>query len=230
MDGSESTDFPFTQGLIWSLIIHLALGITFLLKILIFPSTQEVYLPSLKVDLVALPDLTKNEMKNLTASGGRQSSKTKSRPIPKGEMILQNRKKRKSKIKNALSRIKSITKIQDDSAPDLIKGNILSKGSTLSGEAREAAEPTYFDTILEKIKISWTLPVWLARQKLSAQVVILINPNGNVTRIRFKRPSGSAQFDQTVIDAIKLASPFSPPPSDLRGTLQSSGILLGFPL
>lgn len=237
---SKTTDLPLGEGVIWSLIAHLTLGIIVVLKSLFLPSAPERYIPSLKVDLVALPDLTPEERHNLSLKKSKSKTQSEKKEVKKkaaskGKQLIQQRKARKTKIKSALSRIKSITEVQEeaqteDTTPDLIKGNFLSKGSSLSGEAKEKGEPTYFDQVLERVRAHWTLPIWLARQQLSAQAVIYLSPTGDLISIRFQKPSGSTQFDEAVKSSIRKSAPFPPPPTELAPMIQSGGILLGFPL
>lgn len=50
---------------------------------------------------------------------------------------------------------------------------------------------------------------------LSAVVVIKISRNGTVGRDRFEKRSGNPDFDNSVMQAINAATPFSPPPREL---------------
>ena len=45
---------------------------------------------------------------------------------------------------------------------------------------------------------NWALPIWLERQKLSAQVQIWIDASGRLLRFAFVKTSGNAQFDEAV--------------------------------
>jgi TonB family protein len=100
----------------------------------------------------------------------------------------------------------------------------------LSGDAKESAETSYYDLIKDRLAENWALPPWLARQKLSAQVIININAQGHVARIQFTRTSGNPQFDDAIRTAIKQSDPFPSPPQEILTILQNQGILVGFPL
>lgn len=50
---------------------------------------------------------------------------------------------------------------------------------------------------------------------LSAVVVIKISRNGTVGRDQFEKRSGNPDFDNSVMQAINAAAPFSPPPREL---------------
>lgn len=146
--------------------------------------------------------------------------------------------RRRKKIKSALSRIKAldrIDKVRDGGAEkaadsQVIKGNQVSRGSTLTGDAKETAETSYLDTLREQVKSNWALPVWLARQNHSAQLKIFLDSSGRVHRMRFTKPSGNRQFDDAVRQAVEDSQPFPEPPDDLKTTLLIRGVTLGFPL
>jgi TonB family protein len=140
---------------------------------------------------------------------------------------------REKRMKNALDRIKSLTKITDDrksGAPVPIRGNQVSKGTSLSEDAREAAKASYFDALRDRLHENWALPVWLARQNLSAQVQIYVDSHGRLSRFTFLRPSGNQQFDEAVKRALSESQPYPVPPEQLRGTFMADGVSVGFPL
>lgn len=97
----------FTNGFFWSLIVHLALGITIVVQALIFPGQPRPYIPTLRVDLVGLPDLTKQELESAPAPP-KTSAETKQASAPEKaettesagdsktkEMVLQAEKQKK---------------------------------------------------------------------------------------------------------------------------------------
>ena len=134
-------------------------------------------------------------------------------------------------MKNALDRIKALNKISDSvEKRQTYKGNILSKGVSLSADAKEQDVPAYTDLVVEKVKAFWALPIWLARQKYSARVTLFLTSTGAVERMAFDSSSGNPEFDALVRDAVQQASPFPAPPVELRRTVNVSGIRLGFPL
>ena len=239
---SAAHDPNLSRNLKWSAIIHLAILTFVIVKSLIFPSQTERYSPALRVDIVALPDILKKDDRPIRAE------KTAPEPTPakaqekeataepdemvlKPKKVAKDEKSREKKIESALARIKALNKIsEEESEPQVYKGNIISKGSVRSGDAKESAEPSYYDGVLERLKIHWALPVWLSRQNLSAQVMIFIDGKGLVRSLKFVKSSGNDQFDQNVRQTIQNSQPFDPPPIDMRVDLLSNGILLGFPL
>jgi len=129
---------------------------------------------------------------------------------------------------NALDRIKALNKL--DGEDHIIKGNKISRGTSLSGEAKEKMQVTYFDGVHARLKANWALPIWLSRQNHRAKVKIFIDGLGHIKGIRFMVSSGSAEFNSEVRRAIEQSVPFSPPPKELITTVLVEGILLGFPL
>jgi colicin import membrane protein len=279
---------PLLKGIKWSLIGHFSLLAVVLFKGVFFPDQLISHVPTLKVDLVGLPDVLKKDvvtpkqqqlnqdiseaLKKAEQDANRIKT-TKPIPLPKEEakQVAKTEPKAKhkeiakkdemvvkpshqahadaksqahpkssdhslgKKNKRALERLKALAKIQgfkEKAEPHhLIKGNQISPGSSLSGEAKEALEGSYYDTLKDQFLENWTLPPWLARQKdLTAQVQIQIDAKGNLKGLKFIKPSGNSQFDEAVQKVIHQSEPFPAPPEELRSYLLTVGILMGFPL
>lgn len=261
-----------SSGFRRSLIIHGAVFLFVVLKTLVFPGKPMTYVPTLRVDIVGLPDQLKNELANMKtpapdvaealkqaqaeAKAIQDEAKTPpaQKPTPKeaseeraakDEMVLKpkhaapekNERDRTKKNKSALDRIKALAKISGEesekpskaSAP-LIKGNAISKGTSLSGEAREAAEASYYDHLRARLQENWALPVWIARQKLSARVQIFIDGRGRLKAFHIVKSSGNPQFDEAVKRTLTESQPFPLPPAALLGSVSADGVLIGFPL
>lgn len=252
------SDYDFNAGLKASVIGHLALIFLILVKSLVFPGKPLLYIPTLKVDIVGLPDVLKKDLKANPESEAAQKEIAKAlkdaeqqikklKTVPpkviakKDEMVLkpknaESAKAREKKLKSALDRIKALNKItspdESDShnAPKVIKGNKISKGSSLSGDARESDQTSYYDALRERLQENWSLPVWLSRKDLSAQVQIFIDSRGKLRNFRFTKTSGNSQFDDAVKKTLKKSEPF-PVPSDAdASTVLVDGVLIGFPL
>jgi len=235
-----------SRGVRLSLIAHGAIAALILIKSLVFPSKTIPFIPTLRVDIVGLPDVLKKDKFNQPIPAAlptpakpaeKPREKSKAEPALPNEMVLKPKAKaeeaaREKKIKGALDRIKALQKINDDSekAPAVVKGNKISKGSSLSDDARESDQASYYDQIRDKLQQNWELPVWLSRQDLSARVQLMIDSRGILRGFRFIKASGNAQFDEAVKKTIKDSQPFPIPPTDIAGSLASNGILVGFPL
>ena len=133
-------------------------------------------------------------------------------------------------MKATLERIKAIERIKALAGGDEVRGNKISKGSALTGEAKTSLETTYFDVILERVRSNWELPKWLQEQNLSAKVTIYLDARGQMKSFKFTKSSGNDQFDSEVKRTLQASSPFPLPPDAISSDLSGSGILLGFPL
>lgn len=252
----ERTDF--SVGMRRSLYFHGALLVLILLKSLVFPGKPIPYTPALRVDLVGLPDFLKKDLAKLPKTKGSQEIqevlekadqeikqqvlKTQEKPEPQAdpdELVLKPKnaaqeksKDRHNKLKSSLARIKSLEKIQND-IPEpkvIIKGNTLSQGDSLSSDAKESMESSYFDKVKDRLQENWTLPIWLARQDITAQVLIAIDSRGRIRTFKWVRASGNTQFDELVKRAVYQSVPFPMPPDEIASSILVDGILVGFPL
>jgi len=238
-----------------SLALHFLLGAFIILKSFILPSEPKVYLPTLRVDLVGLPDLKRNEApRPAPDSPEPEVSKKESLPPPpapvktasapdseKGDYSTARKKISKkesskkekeaqAKLKRALDRIKALERVKALAGTDEVKGNQVSKGSALTGEAKQALETSYFDVILERVRNYWELPKWLQDQGRSAKVMVYLDSQGRMKSFHFVASSGSEAFDQEVKRTLQAANPFPVPPAAIAGEISKEGILLGFPL
>ncbi len=243
----------FSIGLKWSFIAHLALMILILVKGVVFPEKPIPYFPSLRVDLVDLPDVLKKDLGKAPPPEALEKADvevkkpktepTQARPRPvettqRDEMALRPKPQdinssRQKKLKNALARIKALAKIHAENegeTPQIVKGNKISKGSSLSGDARESAMTSYYDLIRDHLQEAWSLSVWLNRQDLTAQVHVFIDERGRLHHFKFLKISGNPQFDATVKRTLMDSQPYPIPPASLGNNLLLDGIVIGFPL
>ncbi|MCM2323527.1 MAG: cell envelope integrity protein TolA [Oligoflexia bacterium] len=261
---SHPAEAGLAAGVRWSFGLHAAVLLFVVIKSLVFPGKPVTYLPSLRVDIVGLPDVLKKDMASLSPAPPPLTAKEERTepPAPKAkpeakadpdEMVLKPKKadpkaeaaERQKKLKSALARIKALDKIADSTKTKavespanaslrgtgpLIKGNAISRGTSLDGAARESAEASYFDSLRERLRENWLLPVWLARQRLSAQIMVFIDGRGTLRGFTLVRSSGNAQFDEAVRKTISQSQPFPVPPETIAGRLATDGVLVGFPL
>lgn len=234
-------DSRLKRALKISLIVHSAFLFTVVTKEAFFPSKPVLYIPSLRVDLVALPDQLKKDLNKPKPLPGedkqKPTTKTKSKATEVADPGAMATKpapsdSRKKKIQGALARIKALERISSESEPEpkKLKGNFLSKGTSQAGEARESAMTNYYEEAVDQVRRNWELPPWLARKGLSAQVRIAVDQQGKVIQLVFVKPSGDAQFDDAVKASIMKAQPFPMPPQEVRSVVMGSGFVLGFPL
>ena len=93
-------------------------------------------------------------------------------------------------------------------------------GGGAQGSVRLSPELSdYFRRLEESVRNSWVLPAALVRDagKLVVELRIVIEKDGRVSAQRIERGSGNPYFDDSVLRAIRKASPLPVPPEQLRG-------------
>ncbi len=268
-------DKDLGRGFRISVAVHISLALLLLIRAVVLPGKPISLVPTLRVDVVGLPDLLKQDLKKAPDSrandaiekalkqaedAAKKIEPPKPLKIPKAsepvekaepdEMVLKPKpiqaaqrekektKHREKKLKSALDRIRALDKISDDSKPRktsaassvLIKGNKISKGSSLSGDAVESDVANYYDSVRDRLQNNWEIPIWFKNQGLSAKVQLFIDRSGRLRNFHFIKPSGNAQFDDAVKRTVSESQPFPAPPDDVVSTVLVDGILVGFPL
>jgi TonB family protein len=94
----------------------------------------------------------------------------------------------------------------------------------LAGAAGTARVPpeylAYFRQLDEKVRSNWNVPTLTVgeKEKLMVQIRIVIEIDGRVSQVRMEKTSGNSYFDDSVLRAIRKASPLPVPPEQLRGS------------
>jgi outer membrane biosynthesis protein TonB len=293
---AEDHDFP--AGIRWSLIAHGAALIILIVKGLIFPGEPAMIAPTLRVDMVGLPEILKKDLqdvsrtppgiqdalKNAEEAAKQELARQKEMAAKEreaeaeaaaeeedrtdpDELVLQAKKKREAeerkkreaeektkreklakeakdrrererRTQNALDRLKALSKLESEKSETakepgngvVIKGNRLSGGASLDPAAREGMESSYYERVRNRLVENWALPIWLTRQNLQAKVVVFIDERGRLSNFQFTKNSGNETFDEAVRKTLRDSQPYPLPPAEIAPSLQSSGILVGFPL
>jgi colicin import membrane protein len=255
-------DRDLRLGLRISLLAHAVLAMGLLIRAAVAPPDSIPLPPTLRVDIVGLPDQLKSEAETLAPPSEEETSAqtspppsqaepeddslvapTPARPAPKAQSKAKAPEKtaakakaeRDKKLKNALNRIKSLNKISDLEEPSpksgvRIKGNRISRGTSLSGDARESSVLSYDDTVRVHLQQNWSLPVWLARQELKAKVMVRIDSRGRLVDWHFTQASGNPQFDEQVKRALRESEPYPRPPQNDAQRVALQGLRFAFPL
>ena len=99
------------------------------------------------------------------------------------------------------------------------------------GDSAVAEGEAYYARLRSQITrfydVSDTIPD-AERIRLVAQVAVVISPAGQLDRARLAKSSGNDLFDSAVMQAVKRAAPFAPPPTHLRDALSKYGVVLQF--
>lgn len=242
-----------------SLAIHAGVLVLVIIESVFFVTKRPPIVPTLRVDIVGLPNRNQQRPSSDHAGPPQKPSEPKvaqkepepeEKPIPRAKVEPKPAKKDemadighkvdpKKKMKSALARIRALEKIRkaqqatekrkQQSGGEPIRGNFISKGNSLSGEAREG-EAQYLELVRDLLQENWALPTWLSKTDYSAQVRIFIDRAGRISRYYFVRGSGNAQFDDAVKRCISDSQQVPAPPEELRASVFVDGVTVGFPL
>lgn len=113
------------------------------------------------------------------------------------------------------------------SSSTVVKGNEISKGSSLSGLAKLENE-NYVEKVRSQINSRWNLPHWLATANLTALVRLYIDERGGLIKKELIRSSKNPVFDESAMKAIESSLPLARPPSDLANRISVFGIDIEF--
>ena len=112
-----------------------------------------------------------------------------------------------------LSAVRPAQRKESPSAPAGLAG--------ASGTARVPPEHlAYFRQLDDKVRSNWNVPALAVgeKEKLMVQIRIVIEIDGRVSQVRMEKTSGNPYFDDSVLRAIRKASPLPVPPEQLRGS------------
>jgi len=211
---------------VFSFLLH-----ALILSILFFspswPTPKWTFGPVYTVDLVS-PPLSAINLKSSSAITNKKMKSSKERSI-----MLKKRVDKISSIpiKEIITRKKEVSGSVDE-AIEGIKRKVLSPGE---GTPRPATSQgnielsmrmkVYYSIIWSRIKEQWVLPKGiLTDNNLEAIIDAKILRNGKLTDWSFEKKSGNKYFDESVVKAIKKASPFPPLPEWLNDSMIELGI------
>jgi colicin import membrane protein len=255
-------------GFLKSLSLHIAVIFLFALTTLILKIAKSqngagdiiVVSSSVKVDIVAMPTLSLQELKKLQLPEfGSHVESDQAQEIsdaPKEQLIETDVVKpveKKVDLKNLLSSF-SQKKIDapiakknpvkntgvssgiDKGVLDnlILKGNKLSQGTAIIGDVGNdqsaQALSGYAVNLPNLVKPHWKLPSYLIDLDLRCRIRVFISATGDLTNIEVFESSGQSEYDQKALQAVRKAAPFPAPPKDAQFKLANGQIILGFPL
>lgn len=132
----------------------------------------------------------------------------------KQELESKKNSERLDKIRKELNS-KEAKKATDAPAPATPKGN-MARGNL------EAKYPAYFSLVGKKVHDNWIYPEGF--DKSSIIISMKIGRSGNLIDSWVETSSGNRRFDESLINAIKKASPFPPLPHDFEGSYLEMGL------
>lgn len=217
------------------------------------PTEPFEILPAIRVDVVDMPDILAKDLQNIdltqdkgaplapTAQLPTETAKEEDLTFKTNEKLKEKeRKQALEKLKEELKRKKAIDDLkkvsEDVKAPpkqdikpgQVIKGNIVSKGFSLTGEQAEGAN-IYNGQVTQHMKMRWNLPSWLMDKGLQAVMIIRIGRDGTIKHQEFTKKSGNDDFDRYVLKTVEQSSPLPPPPQELADYFGIVGLGIRFP-
>jgi TonB family protein len=244
------TPQDFSRNIMTSLALHFAVVLVIFFQAVLIPQEPLDLRDAIRVDVVDLPKKIETlpepappepapapaptpapppEAKAPEVKTPEPQAKSK----PKAEKI--NVKKAQSHAMDKLKQMSALEKLKQEIAEskkpktaEPVRGNQVSAGNSLTGLARIDFD-RYLDSLKTKVNSNLSIPEWLAGADLRAQVQVLIDERGYVTKRTIKKSSNNEVFDAKVLEAIDASSPLPPPPDRLRGLLSTSGITFNFP-
>jgi colicin import membrane protein len=243
----------FSTAITISLVVHIALVTILTLKTVFFQREAMIYENAVRVDLVALPDKV---TQGATQAAPTPPLPDPAKPVPakpvpaKVEPVKKmappkidseaiNLEKSKHKQEASLKKLKALSsmdKIRKQVAAEerlkksqqLFKGNELSSGTELTGLSA-IQHDNYVMSVKQQIYQSWSLPEWLSKKNLKAQIVAKYDESGKLISKHIVRSSGNPTYDDLILEAVERSSPVPPPPEKLAKIIKYEGILIGFP-
>lgn len=254
MTRAHAAPDTFSRNVGISLGLHFAIVILIFFRTAMMPSEPIEIRRAIRVDVVGLPQKMP-EMVELPPPAPQPAApakpeppakelpkKVEVKPEPKGPVVNLDKKKpvdhqkAQNKAIESLKRMSALEKIQKDLANEkkaaakaaLIAGNKPSEGNSLTGMERIDFE-RYGDDVRRRINSNWNIDQWLREGNFKAQVQILVDNNGVITKKIMRKSSGNDIFDAKVLQAIDASSPLPLPPERIRAAVSMGGILMSFP-
>jgi colicin import membrane protein len=244
----------FKPALITSAVAHVVFILFLTVRAYFFPSEPLQLESAIRVDIVGLPEKTAVLPPPIEEPAAKAAapapSTTKELPplvkeVPKKTepVVLkptkpdpkQQKKNQDAALKrleamaklDRMARTEAATKALADAAKAqaAVRGNQLSKGSSLSGLTR-LDHAKYLDDLEARIKNNWHPPKFLANAKLRVRVVLMIDPTGSILKKMIVQSSGNNVFDESAMNAVEGSMPLPPPPESLHGILANQGVEL----
>ncbi|MCF8059497.1 MAG: TonB family protein [Bacteriovoracaceae bacterium] len=214
---------------------------------------------SVRVDIVAMPKRTFQELKALQSVGqtapqeaAKEEAPVKEPETNTGKEFLKEKEKvsftdlmkqysKKPIEKVAPKEIKGKSKNKENldsktlaKLDGLIKrGNRVSKGEALVGSG-SAESLTLLQEYASKlptlVKPFWKLPSYLLDKGLQCRIRVYINARGDLIKAEIFEKSKDNEYDDRALNAIRSAAPFPPPSGEIKNRTLKGDILLGFPL
>ena len=213
--------------IVFSFLLH-ALFLSILFFSPSWPSPKWTFGPVYTVDLVSPPSSSVS-LKSTSAISKKMAVKSSM----EHSIVM---KKRVNKISTIpITEIKTRKKEVSGSVDQAIEGikkKVLSateetpRSSTSQGNTEMSMRmKVYYSLIWSRIREQWVLPKGiLPDDNVEAIIDAKILRNGKLADWSFEKKSGNKYFDESVVKAIKKASPFPPLPEWFKGSMIELGV------
>jgi colicin import membrane protein len=200
--------------------------------------TVEVIKASVRVDVVAMPKMSIQELKKMTMEDVTDEPSEEGRSEKediKPEDLVEEVKVKKKSFTSLLADYskKDVIKKKPGTTGVELAGNKTSSGAAIVGDRSDGPGSPfsiYVQGLPDIIRPRWTLPSFLKDQNLQCRIKIFISATGQLLRTEVYESSGNDDYDQRAIAAIKRSAPFPVPEKDAAKFLAVKGLILGFPL
>lgn len=90
--------------------------------------------------------------------------------------------------------------------------------------AIEARYPAYYSLIRDRVQAAWIYPEGFNANDVSIVISIKIGKSGRLIDSWVEKGSGNRSFDESLINAVRKASPFPPLPQDFNNVYLETGL------
>lgn len=261
----QSIDDRFNRFLAKAVIVHIAIVlISLVLKMVLGleffesklkPKDIEIIQSSVRVDVVAMPKFTVQELKKMkVADAPTEEVKEDAKKVEpevtetKDDLSFKEKSKKKINLKNLLSNIgkpkasgkkKKQNKVNKIDAHKnelrnlVLEGNKVSAGTAIIGDGLEQNKTEftkYVSSLSNYLRPYWKLPSYLMDRDLKCRITIYIAANGKILRSEIFESSGVLEFDQKALNAVKQVTTLPAPDKSILSRVASGEVVLGFPL
>ncbi len=210
---------------------------------------------SIRVDVVAMPKLTIQELKQMSdAAPGTRSNQPQIKEATSGgdENTVFNKE---SKEKSFAEKLKELSQRKTKTAKKLVKkkeaetgnngirgqrlkkilamGNKISSGESIYGD-HGGNSGDLFDLyaikVTDLVRQNWRLPAYLADKGFRCTIQLFISQSGKLLNAKVISSSASSDYDDFALSAIKKVGAFPKPDNKIARRVVSGEIALGFPL
>ncbi|EPZ52230.1 TonB family C-terminal domain protein [Bacteriovorax sp. BAL6_X] len=206
---------------------------------------------AIKVDVVAMPKMTYQELKKMTPPKEQvEVVKEKAKDTGGSDKAILEKATQQKSLKDMLSKfanrnVKTDTKTKQKARPKKITedttdysniiaaGNKLSDGSSYTGTGSAQAQgdfDNYVISVMEAVRKHWRLPAYLANLELSCHVQVFINSQGKLLEYKIIKSSGNAEYDSKAVGSIRAVGSFPRPKKEITNRLVAGELVLAFPI